>query len=159
MPILDLAQVDRDAYSAENQFIANKMAEAESVSARKATLLNPTEDDETVQVLRRRLFERIDDQKAGAIIDAYRQLWTTLNGSYRGKRASCCGSISKQERDVGVPGIAVSETSVSGRHAARELAAHVTRTVIRAAEPRSGSYEQLGEQESTQTRCRRAQRT
>ena len=30
------------------------MAEAESVSARKATLLNPTEDDETVQVLRRR---------------------------------------------------------------------------------------------------------
>jgi hypothetical protein len=39
------------------------MAEAESVSARKATLLNPTEDDETVQILRRRLFDRIDDLK------------------------------------------------------------------------------------------------
>ena len=49
-----------DAYSDENQFIADRMAEAESVSARKATLLNPTEDDETVQVLRRRLFERIE---------------------------------------------------------------------------------------------------
>jgi predicted AAA+ superfamily ATPase len=44
------------------------MAEAESVSARKATLLNPTEDDETVQVLRRRLFERIDDAKAAQVI-------------------------------------------------------------------------------------------
>jgi predicted AAA+ superfamily ATPase len=35
-----------DAYSDENQFIADRMAEAESVSARKATLLNPTADDE-----------------------------------------------------------------------------------------------------------------
>ena len=50
-----------DAYSEENQFIANQMGEAESVSARKATLLNPTEDDETIQVLRRRLFEHIDE--------------------------------------------------------------------------------------------------
>jgi hypothetical protein len=58
-----------DAYSDENQFIADRMAEAESVSARKATLLNPTEDDETVQVLRRRLFERIDDAKAAQAID------------------------------------------------------------------------------------------
>ena len=49
-----------DAYSEENRFIADRMAEAESVSARKATLLNPTEEDETVQVLRRRLFEEID---------------------------------------------------------------------------------------------------
>jgi hypothetical protein len=64
-----------DAYSDENQFIADKMAEAESVSARKATLLNPTEDDETVQVLRRRLFERIDDAGAASAIDAYRALW------------------------------------------------------------------------------------
>ena len=42
-----------DAYNEENQFIADHMAEAESVSARKATLLNPTEEDETVQVLLR----------------------------------------------------------------------------------------------------------
>ena len=38
-----------DAYSDENQFIADRMEEAESVSARKATVIDPTEDDETVK--------------------------------------------------------------------------------------------------------------
>ena len=66
-----------DAYSAENQFIANRMAEAESVSARKATLLNPTEEDETAQVLRRRLFEAIDPDAARAVVAAYQSLWST----------------------------------------------------------------------------------
>src|SRR5580704_12504737 len=66
-----------DAYGEENQFIADRMAEAESVSARKATLLNPTEDDETVQVLRRRLFERIDDHGASEVIDSYRECWNS----------------------------------------------------------------------------------
>src|ERR1035437_5575605 len=64
-----------DAYSAENQFIADKMAEAESISARKATLLNPTEDSETVHVLLRRLFGKIDRTKAMPVIEAYRSLW------------------------------------------------------------------------------------
>ena len=64
-----------DAYSDENQFIANWMAEAESVSARKATLLNPTEDDETIHVLRRRLFQKVDDAAAAQVIDAYRSIW------------------------------------------------------------------------------------
>ena len=66
-----------DAYSGENQFIADHMAEAESVSARKATLLNPTEEDETVQVLRRRLFASIDETSIPAVTDAYRALWGT----------------------------------------------------------------------------------
>ncbi len=65
-----------DAYGEEHQFIADKMAEAESVSARKATILNPTEEDETVQVLRRRLFEKIDEAQIPAVVDAYRQVWT-----------------------------------------------------------------------------------
>jgi hypothetical protein len=64
-----------DAYSAENQFIADKMAEAESISARKATLLNPTEDHETVQVLLRRLFAKIDATKGKPVVEAYRSLW------------------------------------------------------------------------------------
>ena len=64
-----------DAYSDENQFIADKMEEAESVSARKAALLDPTEEDETVKILRRRLFTRIDDSRATAVAEAYRQLW------------------------------------------------------------------------------------
>ena len=65
-----------DAYSQENQYIADRMAEAESVSARKATLLNPTEEDETVQVLLRRLFEPIDETNATAAAEAYRALWS-----------------------------------------------------------------------------------
>ncbi len=64
-----------DAYSEENQFIAAQMEEIEKVSARKATLLNPTEEDETVKVLRRRLFESIDETKVPSIVDAYRQRW------------------------------------------------------------------------------------
>jgi hypothetical protein len=66
-----------DAYSEENQFIADKMEEAESVSARKAALLDPTEEDETVKVLRRRLFAHIDDARAATIIATYRQRWET----------------------------------------------------------------------------------
>jgi hypothetical protein len=65
-----------DAYSSENQFVADRMAEAESVSARKATLLNPTEDDETVQVLLRRLFERVDNARAGEVVAAYKDIWS-----------------------------------------------------------------------------------
>ena len=57
--------VATDAFSQENEFIARQMGEAESVSARKATLLNPTEEDETVQVLRRRLFEHVDETAIG----------------------------------------------------------------------------------------------
>ncbi len=64
-----------DAYSDENQFIADKMEEAESVPARKAALLDPTEEDETVKILPRRLFGRIDDAAATAVIESYRQLW------------------------------------------------------------------------------------
>ena len=70
-----------DAYNEENQFIADRMAEAESVSARKATLLNPTEEDETVHVLRRRLFESIDETKVPTITDAYRDLWAANKDS------------------------------------------------------------------------------
>lgn len=64
-----------DAYSDENQFIADKMEEAESVSARKAALLDPTDEDETVKVPRRRLFGRIDDARATGVAEAYRRLW------------------------------------------------------------------------------------
>ena len=64
-----------DAYGAENQFIGAQMEEIEKVSARKATLLNPTEEDETVKVLRRRLFESIDEAQVPEVVDAYRQRW------------------------------------------------------------------------------------
>ena len=73
-----------DAYDQENQFIADRMAEAESVSARKATLLNPTEEDETVQVLRRRLFDFIDEAGIAPAVDAYREIWAANGDSLVG---------------------------------------------------------------------------
>jgi len=64
-----------DAYGAENQFIAQQTAELESVSARKATILNPTEDDETVQVLKRRLFQSVGLDGAQSVVQSYLSLW------------------------------------------------------------------------------------
>lgn len=64
-----------DAYSRENLLIAGFMEEAEKISARKATLLNPTEENETVAILRRRFFQSIDDAGAAAVIEAYHALW------------------------------------------------------------------------------------
>ena len=64
-----------DAYSDENEFIASKIDEATQVAGRVATLLNPTTEQETVQVLRRRLFAQIDDVASQEVIAAYEQLW------------------------------------------------------------------------------------
>lgn len=66
-----------DAFADENEFLASAMSELESVSGRKATNLNPTRDDETAKVIRRRLFASIDDSRAAEVINAYRELWTT----------------------------------------------------------------------------------
>ena len=66
-----------DAFAEENQFLAGAMSELESVSGRKATNLNPTRDDETARVIRRRLFSSINDSRATEVISAYRELWTT----------------------------------------------------------------------------------
>jgi hypothetical protein len=65
----------QDAFANENQFLARHMDELESVSGRKATNLNPTRDDETVLVLRRRLFRSIDDAAAADVVEAYRSVW------------------------------------------------------------------------------------
>ncbi|MBE9018013.1 ATP-binding protein [Chroococcidiopsidales cyanobacterium LEGE 13417] len=64
-----------DAYSQENEFIAEKLDEATKVAGRVATLLNPTTEQETVQVLRRRLFAYIDNNAAEEVIRNYEQLW------------------------------------------------------------------------------------
>jgi hypothetical protein len=68
--------VATDAYAQENAYLADKLAEAESVAARKATLLEPTAEHETAAVLRRRLFKSIDEAAAAEVIDAYSSLWT-----------------------------------------------------------------------------------
>ena len=70
-----------DAFVDENEFLSLAMAELESVSGRKATNLNPTKDDETAKVIRRRLFAKIDEAKAAQLIDAYRVLWANNRDS------------------------------------------------------------------------------
>lgn len=65
-----------DAFAEENEFLAKAMEELESTSARKATNLNPTKDDETVKVIRRRLFGSIDDARAAEVVQAYQGLWS-----------------------------------------------------------------------------------
>lgn len=61
-----------DAYRDENLKL---MGELESVTSRKATLLNPTEEGEVPHILRRRLFERRDEAQADVMVDAYRRAW------------------------------------------------------------------------------------
>jgi hypothetical protein len=65
-----------DAYKEENERAAAAMAEAESVAVRSTTPLNPTEEDETPDVLRARLFERVNLDDARSVIGAYHQVWT-----------------------------------------------------------------------------------
>jgi hypothetical protein len=65
----------KDAYKEENERAAAAMAEAESVAVRGSTTLNPTEEDETADVLRARLFESIDRDAAVAAVAAYSETW------------------------------------------------------------------------------------
>lgn len=64
-----------DAYREENERAAAAFAEVELVAARKATQLNPTEEDETADVLRRRLFGKVDLAAAREVVDAYAASW------------------------------------------------------------------------------------
>ena len=65
----------RDAYKTEHQLALNAFAEAESIVSRKLLQLDPTEEDETVDVLRRRLFEEVDLKGAAKVIKEYTDLW------------------------------------------------------------------------------------
>jgi hypothetical protein len=60
----------------ENERAATAMAEAESVAVRSTTPLNPTEEDETPNVLRARLFESVDLAAGKAVAEAYYQVWS-----------------------------------------------------------------------------------
>ncbi len=64
-----------DAYGPENEEIERWLEEAKSVAARKATLVDPTEPQETALVLRRRLFAGIDEAGAEEAVAAFQQLW------------------------------------------------------------------------------------
>ncbi len=74
-----------DAYMDEHNEIAEAWDEMFKTSARKATPLNPTEEDETVHVLRRRLFESVDEARIGEVVDAYAELWRRSRESLSGE--------------------------------------------------------------------------
>jgi predicted AAA+ superfamily ATPase len=86
-----------DAFAEENEFLATAMSELESVSGRKATNLNPTRDDETAKVIRRRLFASVDDSRATEVIAAYRALWTNHRDalSEEARRSTTSGEFSQ----------------------------------------------------------------
>ncbi|MDB4303986.1 DUF499 domain-containing protein, partial [Desulfosarcina sp.] len=64
-----------DAYKAEQQIAVTAFSEVESVVSRTLLQLDPTEEDETVDVLRRRLFEDVNDVEKDDVLNAYFKLW------------------------------------------------------------------------------------
>lgn len=70
-----------DAYAEENAFLQRMINELQSVAARKATIINPTNEKETVQVLKRRLFAEIDAAQAQETANAYAACWRQSGAS------------------------------------------------------------------------------
>lgn len=64
-----------DAYKAEHQEAMKAFEEAQSIVSRTLLQIDPTAEDETVEVLRRRLFETVDEAKAKKTLEAYFSLW------------------------------------------------------------------------------------
>ncbi len=64
-----------DAYKAEHELAMQSFEEAESIIARKLLQIDPAEEDETIDVLRRRLFERVDVAGAQQVRDQYVAVW------------------------------------------------------------------------------------
>lgn len=71
----------RDAYREEHERAMVSLTEAEAIASRKATQLNPTEEDETADVLRRRLFDDVNLAAANAVCDAYATVWNNNRAS------------------------------------------------------------------------------
>jgi hypothetical protein len=77
-----------DAYKAEHQSALIAFEEALSIGARKFLQIDPTAEDETTEVLRRRLFEKVDMAGAEATLNAYFALWDQNKGMLSSDAAS-----------------------------------------------------------------------
>ena len=84
----------KDAYREEHERALAALAEAEMVASRKATQLNPTEEDETADVLRRRLFDEVDRSATDAVVAAYSDVWS------RNQHELPASAIRKEMRDL-----------------------------------------------------------
>ena len=78
----------QDAYKEENERAAAALAEAESVAVRSSTALNPTAEDETADVLRVRLFDKVDRSAVAEVMEAYSRLWAANKDSLPAEAAS-----------------------------------------------------------------------
>lgn len=65
-----------DAYQDEQLAVVKAFEEMNSVVGRQATILNPTGEEDTKNVIRRRLFQKVDKAKVKEIISRYKDVWT-----------------------------------------------------------------------------------
>ncbi len=81
----------RDAYREEHERALGSLTEAEAIASRKATQLNPTEEDETTDVLRCRLFEDVDLAAVNTVCDS----WSggSVRSEWRGRKRPRVASL------------------------------------------------------------------
>ena len=86
-----------DAYAKENELLAKQIEELTSVAGRKATTLDPTSENETAQVLRRRLFSFLANKLAKFLLKVPVSDYTMGFRIYSNKAANhvvnSCGKI------------------------------------------------------------------
>lgn len=75
--VLTLASRE-DAYHEETADILERLQEMQSVLARKERILEPVGDRDLAAVLRRRLFERVDDKQALAVATAFQTAYQAM---------------------------------------------------------------------------------
>jgi hypothetical protein len=64
-----------DAYQKEQEAVIKAFEEVQSVVARQATILNPTDDSETTKVIRTRLFQKMEKSSYDSVVQSYIELW------------------------------------------------------------------------------------
>jgi hypothetical protein len=72
---VDKARNVAESHREEHEHAVATIDAAESAASRDAHHLTPTDEDETADVLRRRLFEQVNAAKAEAVINAYWDVW------------------------------------------------------------------------------------
>ena len=79
-----------DAYGRDTAALAEALADTQSVLARSGDVIRPAEDTEIGEILKRRLFARVDGDAADQIAGAYRQYYERI-----GKRVHLAGGADK----------------------------------------------------------------
>lgn len=67
-----------DAYGRETQALGEALADTQSVLARSGDVIRPADDTEIAEILKRRLFARVDENAAEAVAAAYRSYYEQI---------------------------------------------------------------------------------